>query len=170
MSQLTKHTKSFPSIPSFPSIFDDLFTDFMSSDRSMDRIMKRMFPKEFQVLAPNMFEKSSFPKINVKEYSDKTIIEAGIAGLDKEDIKITIDDNSLTIAGKCGTNKEDKDEECTYLIRELKYSEFSRSFNLPDNMYDLERVLAEFKNNLLYITLPKLKEEPKKLEREVKII
>jgi len=86
--------------------------------------------------------------------------------LDKDDFKVNIEDDTLTISANKEVKKEEKDE--TYTCREFSYTSFCRSFNLPDTV-DSEKIKAEHKNGVLTIYVPKKEEVKKKLTREVKI-
>jgi len=109
---------------------------------------------------------SSVPAVNIAETKDEYRIEVAAPGLDKDDFKVNIEDDTLTISANKEEKKEEKDE--TYTRREFSYTSFSRSFNLPDTV-DSEKIKAEHKNGVLTIYVPKKEEVKKKLSREVKI-
>ena len=76
----------------------------------------------------------------------------------KEDFKIDVDGNILTISAEKEEKKEEKDKR--YNRREYNYSSFSRSFTLPDKVKQ-EDIQATYENGVLALLLPK-KEEARK--------
>lgn len=131
----------------FLTPFDKIFDDFFAANVPG-------FTSDFGV---DFFEKGSYPKVNVIDFSDKIQIEAEIPGLDKSDVNVELEANVLTIVGnKLTTPDKESNETGTYIRRELKRSSFRRSFTLGDNICK-DKVEAEFKNGMLLITLPKVK-------------
>ena len=126
-------------------------------------IFNDFFNESFPSLDVGFFEKNSYPKVDVIDENEQTIIEAEIPGLAKEQVSIEVENDVLRIKG-------DKKEEVTsggtpkkYLHRELKRSSFCRSFTLGDN-YNKDKIDAKFENGILKIYLPKHIPEPKKEE------
>ncbi len=104
------------------------------------------------------------PSVNTRESEFAYHIEMDLPGIKKDDIEITTEDNVLTISGERKLKEEAKDEE--YYKVESAYGKFSRSFTLPEKV-DFSAIQAEFKDGVLEVTIPKLKEEeskPKKIE------
>lgn len=90
-------------------------------------------------------------KVDVKENDKEYLVEAEMAGINKEDIDISLDDGMLSISAK----KEDKEEteEDKFIHRERHYSEMQRSLYLADAKPD--GVNAKLENGLLKITVEK---------------
>jgi HSP20 family protein len=110
------------------------------------------------------------PSIDLHEDKKQITLEAEIAGVKKDDIKVSINDGNVLVL-KGTKNRENKTEEekdgITFLRVERSFGEFTRSFMLPDNV-DTDSINAEFKDGLLKVTLNK--KEPEKLkELEVEI-
>lgn len=107
-------------------------------------------------------EKNIFkPRVDVQELNDKYVLHIELAGVSKEDVKISVlDDGSLNISGK--KEKLHKEEGKTYLRSERMYGEFNRQFILPENA-DLGKISASYTNGVLEIsvlkTLPKVPKE-----------
>ena len=92
------------------------------------------------------------PRVNIKDQSDAFVVEASIAGYDKDEINLEIEDSTLTLSG---SKKEDNNTEGDgYRKREFFCSSFERSFNLSEEI-ERERISAEFKNGVLTVNLPK---------------
>lgn len=110
----------------------------------------------------NMFEKETaklnrqacydcIPAINIAESSSGFEIELSVPGMTKEDFKINLESNVLTISSE----KENKEEESrNYLRREFFSGTFSRSFTLPKNV-DIESIKADYAEGILKVNLPK---------------
>jgi len=81
-----------------------------------------------------------------------------VPGMKKDDFKIDIDSNMLTVSSQKEENKEEKDKQFTR--REYMYSSFSRSFTLPDEV-NKEGIGAKYEDGVLKLSLPK-KEEVRK--------
>lgn len=133
---------------------DEFLTPF---DRIFDEFFAANVPNFAQDFGVDFFEKGSYPKVNVIDFSDRVVIEAEIPGLDKSDVNVEIETNVLTIVGnKLTVPDKNSVETGTYVRRELKRSSFRRSFTLGDNI-SKDNVEAEFQNGMLTITLPKIK-------------
>ena len=126
--------------------------DFITAmDSLFDRMLKNEFPNHDRGLGSDFFVKGSYPKVNVYQDSDKLFIEAAIPGLSKDDITLTIKDNTLSISGKSDGTGQSK-EKNRYFIRELKKSSFTRSFLLSDDL-DKDTVTAKVKDGLLLLSI-----------------
>lgn len=109
---------------------------------------------------------STIPSANIKETDDSFQIELAAPGLKKEDIKIDVDNDVLTISSE---QKEEKTEENeNYTRREFNYSSFSRSFYLPD-IADIDKISAEYKDGVLNIVLPKKESAIRKSKKTIEI-
>lgn len=105
------------------------------------------------------------PNVDIYEKDDKYVIKAEVPGLKKEDIKIDLKDNVLTISGE--KKYEDINEKDNYIRVERSYGKFTRRFNVPDNV-NPDSVTADYKNGVLNLTLPKKKESlPKQIDVKV---
>jgi HSP20 family protein len=87
-----------------------------------------------------------------------------VPGLEKEDLKIGVENGHLTISGE---KKVESEEGKEYFRRERFYGKFSRTFRLPDTV-DTERIKANLTNGVLRISMPR-KEEAKPKQIEVKV-
>lgn len=92
------------------------------------------------------------PKVDVAE-SDKSFeIQFHLSGVKKEDIKIDIKDDRLTVSGERKFVNEDNQK--NFHSVESHYGSFSRSFYLPDTI-NSEKVEASYKDGILHIEIPK---------------
>jgi|TARA_R100001463_G_scaffold54100_2_gene105114 HSP20 family protein len=132
---------------------DEFLTPF---DKLFDTMMETQFPEVSKSVGVNAHQGSAYPKVNVYEYDDKVGVVAEIPGLDKNQIKVEVEEGILTISGdKHNVWEEDG---AKILKKELKESSFKRSFTLGD-MLDGDKVNANFKDGILSISIPKI--EPK---------
>lgn len=107
------------------------------------------------------------PAVNIIKTDKAFTLEIAVPGLSKADIDINVKDDSLVISSIKQEAKEgEKKEEVVYSKREFNYNSFKRTFTLPENI-DHEGIKANFKNGLLFITLPK--KEKVDTSRSIKI-
>jgi HSP20 family protein len=109
---------------------------------------------------------SSMPAVNIKEDEKHFGLELAVPGIDKKDLKIDINDDVITVASE--TKNESEESRDGYKRKEFSYTSFCRSFYIPENV-DRESIEANYKDGILTVSLPKLKEEKNKITREVKI-
>lgn len=93
------------------------------------------------------------PSVNVAENGAEYRLEVAAPGLTKEDFKVNIEDNILTISAEKTMENETKEGE-KFLRREFGYSTFKRSFTLPETV-DIANIKATYENGVLHLTLPK---------------
>jgi HSP20 family protein len=128
------------------SIFDDFFAPTLWDD--------------FFTTQPSFSNLSA----DVWEEKDDIFVKMALPGIKKDDIKITINEDNISIKGQSkDEEKEDKDKK--YYFRSMETS-FEQSFNLPTKV-DPDKVDAEFKDGVLTVKLPKT-EEVKPREVEIK--
>lgn len=92
------------------------------------------------------------PSTDVSETDAAYLIKAEIPGVNKEDVKVFIQDGMLTMQGERKMEKEEKGKKFHRIER--SYGRFVRSFRLPDDV-DAATVKAEFKDGMLNVTLAK---------------
>ncbi len=107
---------------------------------------------------------SFVPKVDILENETAYEIQVAVPGLNKEDFKIDLNDNFLTISGERKFAKE-KEENNIHVV-ETQYGSFSRSFSLPENV-DANKIQAKYTNGILEITVPK--DEKKTLKATIKV-
>lgn len=99
----------------------------------------------------------NMPAVNIVEQKDQYLVSLAVPGLKKDDFKIDVDGNMLTISSEKEESKEEKEK--TFTRKEYNYSSFSRSFTLPEEI-NKERIEAIYEEGVLKISLPR-KEEAK---------
>jgi HSP20 family protein len=128
--------------------------------------MNRLFD-EFFSRTPARFEEEGMwaPHVDISETKDDIIVVAEAPGMKKEDIKITVQDNVLTLKGEKKQEKEEK--EANYHRIERSHGSFTRSFELPTTI-QVDRIKANYKDGVLHISLPKAEEvKPKEISISV---
>jgi HSP20 family protein len=102
------------------------------------------------------------PVVDVMETDEDFQIRAELPGVEKEDVKLSVENGVLAISGHREQDKEEKGKR--YHRIERAYGSFARSFTMPD-VVDEQKVTAEFKNGVLTVRLPKSeKARPKSIE------
>jgi HSP20 family protein len=105
------------------------------------------------------------PPVDIHETDDSFVVSADLPGLNKQDIEIDVEDNTITIKGE--KKFEEKVSRDKYIRVERTYGTFVRSFSLPQNV-DSKKIKATFKDGILDLTLPKREEaKPKRIAVEV---
>jgi len=92
------------------------------------------------------------PAVNVIEHENTFQIEVAAPGFERNELKVTVDKNLLTISSVPEEKTEKKS--ISYLKKEYSSSKFSRSFELPANT-ESDKIEATHKNGILTITIPK---------------
>ncbi|HET9845608.1 MAG TPA: Hsp20/alpha crystallin family protein [Nitrospira sp.] len=105
------------------------------------------------------------PLVDITEDDKEYLVKAEIPEMKKEDIKINVHDDVLTVSGERRYEKEEKAKKFHRVER--AYGSFMRSFGLPENA-DGSKISAEYKDGVLKVHLPK-SEQAKKKAVEVKI-
>jgi len=104
------------------------------------------------------------PAVNIQEDNKQFTLEMAVPGMKKDDFKINLDNQVLTVSKEQKEEKEEKKD--NYTRREFVYSSFSRSFRLPKSIL-AEKIKADYKDGILMVTLPK--DEKAKLTREISV-
>lgn len=102
------------------------------------------------------------PLVDIIDEKDNIIAKAELPGVNKEDIKVTLSNNTLTIRGERKKEQETKKE--NYYCCERVHGSYSRTIALPVDI-DREKIKSSFKNGVLEMVLPKAKEsKPKEID------
>ena len=130
-------------LPGFNDIFESVLGDTFFTDRRL----------------------SSVPAVNISESNEEYHIELAAPGLKKEDFKVAVERDMLTISTEQRT--ENNTEGKIYNRREYSYSAFTRSFTLPESA-NVEQIQANYTDGVLKLNIPK-KEEAKAIARQIEI-
>lgn len=99
------------------------------------------------------------PKVDVIDREAEVIVRAELPGVAKEDLDVTVTDDSVTL--KAHTSHEEKQEKGEYYRREMSYGEYQRTVALP-HAVNGEKARATFNDGVLELTLPKLETSSRK--------
>ncbi|MBI2950696.1 Hsp20/alpha crystallin family protein, partial [bacterium] len=106
------------------------------------------------------------PTVDISETENELVVSADLPGLNKEDIKVNVQNNVLTFSGE--RKQETKSEESNVHRLERSYGFFSRSFTLPATV-KADGIKAVYKDGVLRLTLPKVEEaKPRQIAVDVK--
>lgn len=120
---------------------------------------------EVEDMARAAFDTSLTPKLDMIEDGQELVIKAELPGINKKDLDISLEGDTLTIKAEKAEEKELK--EATHYTRERRFGQYTRYMTLPARV-DAEKVTATLKKGLLEIRLPKA-EVPENKHIEVKI-
>ena len=129
--------------PFFNDVFDSLLNDKFLGDKLVSRV----------------------PAVNIAETENEFHIELAAPGLKKEDFKISVDKNVLSVSADKKT--ENVEEGKKFSKREYSYNSFTRSFTLPE-VADHSKIEAEYTDGILKLNVAK-KEEAKIQSREIAV-
>jgi len=121
-------------------------------------------------LFPRFFDndaRQSLPAVNIIEGKDDYRIEVAAPGLHKEDFKVNLENNVLTVSSEKEEKQESNEEKV--MRKEFSYYSFSRSFTLPMTV-NAEKISATHKDGILQIMIPKKDEAKEKPARDIKIL
>lgn len=110
---------------------------------------------------------TTIPAVNVKEDDEKFQIEVAAPGMNKDDFRLKLENNVLTISSERKEEKEEKRE--NYSCKEFSYQSFRRSFNLPEGHVQSENISAKYTEGILTIVLPKREEVKPQPPKEISI-
>jgi HSP20 family protein len=134
--------KNYPVNPFFNDVFDSILNDTFIGDKLISRV----------------------PAVNIAENENEFHIELAAPGLKKEDFKINLDKNVLSISAD---KKVENVEGTKFSKREYNYTSFTRSFTLPESV-DHSKIDAEYTDGVLTLTVAK-REEAKFQSREIAV-
>ena len=140
------------------------FRDLLSSQRGFDRLFKETFTPYFG--EGELSTRTWAPPVDIYENADNIVLKAELPGIDPQDVDIRVEDNTLYLKGERRFEKEVKEE--SYHRVERTYGSFARSFSLPSSIA-ADKVVAEYKDGVLTLTLPKREEaKPTTIKIDVK--
>jgi HSP20 family protein len=116
----------------------------------------------------NSVTNTTIPAVNIKENNDAFNVEVAAPGMKKEDFKVELDGNMLTISSeKTDETKENEGER--YSTQEFSYQSFQRKFQLPKDVVDADKIEAHYENGLLHLVIPKKEEAKQRPPRMIQI-
>ena len=147
---LVKRNSNLPN--RFPTFFDDFFNRDLF-DWGMGNFSNT---------------NTTIPAVNIKETSENYEVEVAAPGMTKQDFKVQLEGNRLTISSEKMNEKEEKDD-VRYNSREFSYQSFSRTFNLQNEVLDTEKIEAKYDNGVLHLLIPKKEHVKQKQPRLIEI-
>lgn len=149
------------------------FPDFSHMEKEMERFMEESLgggwgPRRWPFLhrlqaLKRAHEWAASPRVDVFEDGNDVVVKAEVPGLEKDEIELLLEGNTLTLKGE--KKKEEKIEDKDYSYCERYYGTFSRTVELPVDV-QADKVSATLTNGVLEIRLPKTEAAKKK---EVKV-
>lgn len=106
-------------------------------------------------------------KTDIKDMGKSYLLETDMPGVKKDDIKIFIDDNYLTIKCNKATESSKENTNNKYLKRERFWGSYCRSFDVK--AINTDEITAKYENGVLKINLPKKEPEQDKSKRQINI-
>ena len=116
----------------------------------------------------NSATNTTIPAVNIRESNENFVVEMAAPGLTKNDFKVELDGNLLTISSEKEDRHEEKEGE-KYSRREFSYQSFQRTFQLQKDVVDAEKIEAKYENGVLHLVIPKKEEAKQKPPRMIEI-
>lgn len=128
---------------------------FSGTDEIFNRLAPAIFGRwpRFSLPANGATKYEWAPSADVSETEKEYLIRAELPAVKKEDLKVTVDQGTITIEGERRQQKEDNNEKFHRV--ESFYGAFARSFSLPDNA-DVDAIKCESKDGVLVVRIPKV--------------
>jgi HSP20 family protein len=135
MTLVKFNNKTRNTAPYFNNVFDSLFSDALNKNYSLNKV----------------------PNVNIFESESEYAIELAAPGLQKEDFKIELKKDNLSVWVEKKASETDIKKD--YSRKEFEYSSFARSFVLPEGI-DADKIGAEYISGILTITIGKNETKP----------
>lgn len=111
---------------------------------------------------------TTIPAVNIKETAERYEVEVAAPGMTKNDFKVELDGNALTISSEKSNQKEESEGD-RYTRKEFSYQSFQRTFTLQKEVVDIEKIEAHYENGLLRLLIPKKEEAKQKQPKLIQI-
>lgn len=144
----------------------DPFRDLEDMSERLNRILQRpLLGRTADAGRERLTVPDWAPPVDIIETPEEFVLKADLPEINKEEVKVTVENGVLSIAGERKQEKEEKGKR--YHRIERSYGSFLRTFTIPDNV-DETKVRAEFKDGILNLRLPKTeKAKPKAIDVKV---
>ena len=119
---------------------------------SLREDMNRLFESFFERYPKEKTEGFWSPSIDVEETENKFVVKAELPGMKKENIKVSLSSDTLTISGEKERREEEKGK--TYYRMERAYGKFQRTITLPAEI-ETDKAKVSYTDGILTLTLPK---------------
>jgi len=141
---------------------NEISPEFAAMQRELDHAFNRFLGGTMEDNTPSHW----MPPVDIAEREKDYTIKIELPGVEKNDVKITIQKDVLTIRGE--KKQEGEEKSGNYQRIERCYGSFQRSFTLPTSVSS-DKIEASYDNGVLTINLPKVEEaRPKEVEVKVK--
>jgi HSP20 family protein len=134
--------------------------DFFKTFREMQRDIDSVFNNFLTGRQPQPGASLIIPSVDVYETDDEYVFEFELPGFKKDDVKVKVEDNVLTVSSEVKEEKKE-DKGKNYHIVERRYGSFKRQFSLPEDC-EVEKIDAKFENGVLELKVQKKEKEKKK--------
>ncbi len=148
--KLIKRTSNW--MPAVPFFFDDF----------MGRDLADWFDSNFS-------NGNSLPAVNVKENDEEFELELAVPGMSKNDFKIEFENDVLTVSAEKEVKSEDGKKNGNFYRKEFGYTNFQRSFRLPEDTVNSDAIKASYVDGILKIEIPKREEVKPKPARLIDV-
>ena len=111
---------------------------------------------------------TTIPAVNIKETADSYKVEVAAPGMTKNDFKVALEGDLLTISSEKSEQQEESENQ-KFTLREFSYQAFDRSFTLHKEVVDIDKIEAKYEDGVLSLLIPKKEEVKIKAPRLINI-
>ncbi len=111
---------------------------------------------------------TTIPAVNIKETADSYKVEVAAPGMTKNDFKVALEGDLLTISSEKSEQQEEAENQ-KFTRREFSYQAFERSFTLHKEVVDIDKIEAKYEEGVLSLLIPKKEEVKVKAPRLINI-
>jgi HSP20 family protein len=130
---------------------NDEMNPYDANFAKMNQYFNSLIESHLSSAALNNF---SYPRTDIQDAKNKIVLKFDLAGVKKENIKLSIDDNKvLTLEGEKKESKEQKSKD--FVKKEIFSGSFKKMIQLPKNI-DESKLDTKFENGILTVTIPKI--------------
>jgi HSP20 family protein len=136
----------------------------------MNSLFDDFFTKDLKNWGSDNFSNTNttIPAVNIRETGENFEVEVAAPGMDKNDFKLELNGNQLTIS--CERETENNvSEEKRYTRQEFSYQSFQRTLQLPQDVVDADKIKAHYRDGLLQLTIPQREEAKLRPPRMIEI-
>jgi HSP20 family protein len=159
---LIRREPTYPTYPLFRPFGEPLFREMEEMSDRLNRFFGP-FARPYEKEALKVAEWA--PVVDIQETETEYLVKAELPEIEKQDVKVTVENGILTIQGERKQEKEEKGKKFHRIER--SYGTFLRTFTVPEEV-EATKVTADFKDGVLRVHLPKT-EKPRTKAIEVKV-
>ncbi len=132
--------------------------NLMNRNKNLNSFFDDFIMKDLFHLSNKLSNQPQFtPSVNIQSNNANYELQVLAPGMNKSDFKIEVDQNKLIVSAEI--NDKEVKEENNFIRKEFNFYSFKRSFTLPKEQVDLDKISATYVDGILKINIPKLEKQ-----------